>query len=110
MIEHYSFGKIIIDGQTYTSDVIILEDTILDDWWRDQGHVLNPQDLQKVYEKSPDTLVVGTGAYGRMKVPEKTRSDIENKGINLIVEKTEDAVQTFNELQGSRAAAFHLTC
>ncbi|MGD2249294.1 MAG: MTH938/NDUFAF3 family protein [Candidatus Methanofastidiosia archaeon] len=109
MIEHYSFGKITIDGQTYTSDVIILTDTILD-WWRDQGHVLNPQDLQKVYEKSPDTLVVGTGAYGRMKVPEKTRSHIKKKGITLIVEKTEDAVQTFNKLKGSKAAALHLTC
>jgi hypothetical protein len=109
MIEHYSFGKIIINGQTYTSDVIILGDTILD-WWRDQGHVLNPQDLQKVYEKSPDTLVVGTGAYGRMKVPEKTRSHTEGKGITIIVEKTEDAVKTFNELKGSKAAALHLTC
>ncbi len=109
MIEHYSFGKITIDGKTYTSDVIILGDTILD-WWRDQGHVLNPQDLQKVYEKSPNTLVVGTGFYGRMKVPEKTRSHIEDKGITLIVEKTENAVKAFNKLQGARAAALHLTC
>ncbi len=109
MIEHYSFGRIIIDGKTYTSDVLIVKNTI-HSWWRNQGHVLNPEDLDLVIKENPQTLVVGTGASGLMKIPEKTVQFIKDHNITLIAEKTKKAVEIFNIIKGTKAAALHLTC
>lgn len=109
MIEHYSFGRIIIDGKTYTSDVLIVGNTT-HSWWRNQGHVLAPEDLDLIIKENPQTLVVGTGASGLMKIPEETVQFIKSHNIILIAEKTKKAVETFNTLTGTKAAALHLTC
>ncbi len=50
-IEHYSFGKIIINGKTYTSDVIIYPEKVDSSWWRKQGHSLYIDDLKDVIAK-----------------------------------------------------------
>ncbi|MBU7045867.1 MAG: hypothetical protein HXS54_05470 [Theionarchaea archaeon] len=109
MIEDYSFGRIIINGKVYTEDIIIHGNTILN-WWRIQGHSLSPEDITAIVEELPETLVVGTGAYGRMKIPEKTVKFIEDLNISLIAEKTGKAVDIFNTIEEKKAAALHLTC
>jgi hypothetical protein len=111
-IGHYSFGKIIIDGTTFTSDVIIYPDKINSSWWRKTGHNLEISDLTDVINTKPQVLVIGTGSFGAMKVPKETISHLEAKGIKVHVAKTGDAVELFNELQTDKVsiAAFHLTC
>ncbi|MEW6002497.1 MAG: MTH938/NDUFAF3 family protein [Nitrospirota bacterium] len=111
-IEHYSFGKITIDGKTYTSDVIIYPGRVDSSWWRKEGHSLQIVDLSEVIKAKPQVLVVGTGYSGLMAVPEKTQTYLESKGIEVQVARTEKAVELFNELQKDRIviAALHLTC
>lgn len=111
-IESYNFGEIVIDGEKYTNDVLIFPDHVEGNWWRKEGHNLHPEDIVKILDLRPDVLIVGTGAYGRMDVPTKTRDRVESSGLELIVRKTEEACETFNETIGSReaAAALHLTC
>ncbi|MBE9472531.1 MAG: hypothetical protein IMY75_10535, partial [Chloroflexi bacterium] len=60
----------------------------------------------------PEVLVVGTGAYGMMRVTEETRRALETAGIRLIAAPTAEAVKTYNELREETrvAAALHLTC
>ena len=112
MIESYSFGEIIIDGRRFTRDLIIYPERIDPEWWRREGHVLNTEDIEEIIRARPDTLIVGTGNSGVMKIPSQTRSLIESKGIKLISEKTEGACRLYNELcKGERVvAALHLTC
>lgn len=112
MIESYSFGEIVVDGKKYTNDVIVFPDRVESNWWRKEGHSLHPEDIDKVIEESPDILIVGTGAYGRMKIPSETRKYIESNGIELIAKKTEAAFKAYNELSNSKkvVAALHLTC
>lgn len=112
MIEGYSFGRIEIDGKKYTEDLIIFPDHIYNSWWREEGHRLRPEDLEEVVETEPELLIVGTGANGRMKVPQETRKYIESKGIELITESTGEATKTYNEISDSKktVAALHLTC
>ena len=64
-IEGYRFGRVVIDGDEQTRDVIVLPDRVLMDWWRADGHRLVLADLDDVVEELPEHLVVGTGAYGR---------------------------------------------
>lgn len=109
-IYSYNFGKIVINGKEYTNDVIIFPDYVRSSWWRKEGHKLHLEDLKEVFEYNPDFLIIGTGNSGLMKVPQKLSSQIKNKGINLIIEKTPRAVKKFNKKQSNTIAALHLTC
>ena len=110
MIEDYGFGRIVIDGKTYTSDVIIFPKKVVDNWWRKDGHNLSIEDLTAVIEFRPKTLVIGTGASGIMKVKDETREFLESNGIKIIVEKTKKACDILNSLGTDAVGAFHLTC
>jgi len=111
-IEHYSFGKITIDGETYTSDVIIYPERVDSSWWRKEGHTLHIEDLQDVLNADPAVVVIGTGFFGIMKVPKETIAYLESKGIEVHAARTGKAVEVFNALQKGKKviAAFHLTC
>jgi len=111
-IEHYSFGKITIDGETYTSDVIIYPERVDSSWWRKEGHTLHIEDLPDVLNAKPAVVVVGTGFFGIMKVPKETIAYLESKGIEVHAARTGKAVKLFNTFQTGKKviAAFHLTC
>ncbi len=112
-VNDYRFGRIVIDGSSYSSDVIIMPDKVIDGWWRKQGHELQIEDLNDVMPASPDILVIGTGCFGNMRVPEETVTFLEKHGITVKQAKTGDAVRLFNDLQKECAnivAALHLTC
>jgi hypothetical protein len=111
-IEHYSFGKISINGKTYTSDVIIYPGRVDSSWWRKEGHYLQVVDLTDVINAKPEVLIIGTGYSGVMVVPKETISHLESKGIEVHVARSEKAVEMFNKLQKEKIviAALHLTC
>lgn len=111
-IDSYSFGRIVINGKTYTSDVIIYPGKINSAWWRQEGHLLQLADLEEALQAGPDVLVIGTGSYGAMRVPGETVDRISAKGIIVKVERTGTAVEVYNELRGTGTviAALHLTC
>jgi hypothetical protein len=112
-IEDYRFGRIVIDGKSYTSDVIVFPDRVQDGWWRSEGHELCPADVWEVVQEKPEVLVVGTGHSGLMRVLAETEEYLERQGIRLMVQRTAEACQTFNRLSrlGEKAvAALHLTC
>ena len=113
MIESYKFGQIIIDKKKYTSDLIIFKDHIYDSWWRKEGHNLCIDDIKEIIDEKPDTLIIGTGCYGLMKIPEELIEHIKSSGIKqVIIEKTRDACTEYNKLYKTNKiiAAFHLTC
>ena len=112
-IDQYRFGHIDIEGHGYDADVLIFPDHVQERWWRKEGHQLAREDLETVLTEKPEVLVVGTGYYGRMKVPEATIDSLRSAGIDVRIEKTSEAVAEFNRLQRECArivAALHLTC
>lgn len=111
-VELYTFGLMIIDGCTFTKDLIILPDRMINDWWRESGHSLIPEDIQVVFESSPDLLIVGTGAVGRLKITDRAVNKIKENDIELIALPTGEAWQIYNKEKDNKkvAAAFHLTC
>jgi hypothetical protein len=112
-IDSYQFGKIVIDGVSYSSDCIIIGDSVNSNWWREQGHSLSAEDLKDVITAKPSVLVVGCGASGLMKVPGRTPQVLQKHNIQLEALDTYEAVQRFNELSQAGvnvAAALHLTC
>ena len=82
-------------------------------WWRREGHRLAPEDLTSVLAEKPEVLIVGTGYYGRMRVPAESLDALRNAGVAVRIEKTGEAVAEFNRLQREYArnvAALYLTC
>jgi len=112
MIESYDFGRIVINGKKFGSDVIIFADRIDGNWWRREGHTLSVDDLKEIVEAKPEVLVVGTGYSGLMKIHPETERYLKSLGIELIAAKTEKACKIYNDLSKSRkvVAALHLTC
>jgi hypothetical protein len=112
-IEDYSFGSIRISGSVYKSDVIISLEGITG-WWREEGHLLQPVDLDEILGLKPDTVVIGTGYHGAMRVTEAAERLCRENGIGLIARETSKACTIFNELvdkgSASVVAALHLTC
>lgn len=111
-IDSYQFGEIVISGTRYSSDVIIFHDKVIDNWWRKTGHELCPADITEVLREKPEVLVVGSGVPGHMKVLPEVEEVAQAQGIELIVETTDRACDTYNQLCHSQriVAAFHLTC
>lgn len=112
MIDSYEFGRIVIDGRTYTSDIIVFLDRVKDGWWRKEGHRLHVEDIEEAVKEKPDVLVVGTGHSDLVDIPKETVDYIKSKGIELIAENTAKATEIYNRLSKSKKviAALHLTC
>jgi len=111
-IDSYKFGNIVIDGQLHTKDVILLPDRVIGNWWRQEGHVLHISDLETVIAAKPQVLVIGQGAYSRMRVTYEVEESITKMGIEVISLPTNKACLEYNRRFKSEkvAAALHLTC
>jgi len=110
-LEDYSFGRVTVDGSEQTRDLIVLPDRVVTDWWRRDRHSLALEDLDEVLDELPERLILGVGAYGRLRpdpaaIPELRRRDIAVECLH-----THQAVRRYGELDERRtAAALHLTC
>jgi len=110
-IEEYSFGRVMVDGEEHTKDVIVLPGRVVGNWWRKDGHSLVMSDLNEVLDDMPPTLVVGAGADQRMRPDPATIDELRARGVDVQVLPTDEAVRRYGELDPSRAAAaLHLTC
>ena len=110
-IDHYEFGRIVVDGREETKDLIVLPGRVVRNWWRRDGHGLVLDDLVEVLEELPPHLVVGTGADGRMRPDPDALRRLQQRGVTVEALPTGQAVRRVGELDpAGTAAALHLTC
>jgi hypothetical protein len=102
----------VVDGRSYSADLIIHPQKIDPSWWRKEGHQLTVADLETVFRDELDALIIGTGFFGMMQVREEVQEVARSRGLELHIEKTAQAVRIFNEISVRKrtAGAFHLTC
>ena len=113
LVEKYDFGLIVINGKTYSSDVIILPSKVVDGWWRLEGHRLQIPDVRDYLLEDVDAVVVGTGYYGMMRVDDEVIDAFRRRGREVYVLRSGEAVKKYNELvrSGRKVTLFiHLTC
>jgi len=110
-LEEYSFGRLTVDGEEHTRDLIVLPDRVVSDWWRREGHSLAMDDLDEVIEELPERLVVGVGAQSQLRPDPAVLAALERRGVQVECLPTDAAVLRYGELDQRRtAAALHLTC
>jgi hypothetical protein len=119
MIEEYKFGVITVDGKNYEEDLWLDWEGGLFVWKRGHDNLVSANDVIAAVEINPEVIVIGTGRDGLLEISEEAQDLIMQKGIKLIIDKTEEAVRTFNilkedslEEEGRQcrvAGFFHLT-
>ena len=111
-IDSYDFGRIVIDGRTYSQDLLIWPGQIKSDWWRSESHLLQIPDVFEALAADIQVLVVGSGQPGRMQVDPSLAAHLRETGIDLVVKPTKEACVVINQMPEARrwAAALHLTC
>jgi hypothetical protein len=110
-LDGYEFGRVLVDGEEHRRDLIVLPARVISDWRRRNGHELVLDDLEAVLDELPGRLVVGTGAYGRVRPDPEALAALRRRGIEVDVLPTGEAVRLFAELEPERsAAALHLNC
>jgi hypothetical protein len=110
-LEDYSFGRVLVDGEEETKDVIVLPERVVRNWWRRDGHALVLEDLEAVLDELPARLIIGTGADGRMRPDPSTVAQLKQHGIEVEILPTGDAVRRYGASNPAEtAAALHLTC
>jgi hypothetical protein len=120
MIKDYKFGSITINGDTYDYDIELRWTGEVLKWWREESHTVEIKDIERALKQKPDTIVIGKGAMGMVKISQECQDFIKKQGIELVIDKTEEAVKTFNiileesgEEEGKQEKViglFHLTC
>lgn len=110
-IDGYRFGRVVVDGEEHTRDVIVLPGRVVPSWWRRDGHSRVLEDLRDVLDELPGTLLVGTGAYERMRPDPETVEELRGRGIDVQALPTPEAIRRYGDLDPAHAAAaLHLTC
>lgn len=111
-IDNYSFGKIVIDGEPYTNDIIILPNRLIANWWRNKGHIFDLEDCAEIFAAGPELVIFGLGSFSRAKLSPALIRELEKKGMEYQASPTKTACASFNRKssQLKTAAALHLTC
>jgi hypothetical protein len=112
MINSYTFGRFVVDGRPYETNIVLLGEDIKIARYL-PNHELTLNDISPLIEFNPEYIIIGTGANGVMPVTKETEDFIKENRIKLIVEKTDDACRTYNLLisENKKVAAFlHNTC
>jgi hypothetical protein len=110
-ISDYSFGRIVVDGEEGTRDLIVLPGRVVRNWRRRDRHGLVLDDLADVIDELPEWLIIGTGAYGQLAPNPETLEQLRARGIKVEALATTGAVTRYLELDPDHtAAALHLTC
>ena len=112
---HFAFGVLEIDGATYEHDIIIDRGEIqkrkkkASKQFRDAfGHT--PLSVEENIPWRCTSLVIGTGAYGRLTVMDDVKREAENRGVKLIVLPTAEAIELLQKEPRRTNAVLHVTC
>jgi hypothetical protein len=113
--EHFAFGVIDIDGVTYEHDIVVDRGEIhrrkkkASKKFR-EGFGHTPLSIEEDIPWKCTCLVIGTGAYGRLPVMDDVKREARERGIELVVLPTADAIKVLQKLPKKTNAVLHVTC
>ncbi len=114
-VEQFRFGIIRIDGCTYDHDVVIAGGEVRKRRKKPSKHLKDryghtPLSLEEEIPWDCDTLIIGTGANGRLPVTEDVTEEADRRGVQLLVLPTTDAIAKLQDAPRRTNAVLHVTC
>jgi hypothetical protein len=112
---HFEFGAIEIDGVTYEHDLVVDRGEIhrrkkkASKKYRDTfGHT--PLSVEEDIPWKCACLVIGTGTYGRLPVMDNVKREAKDRGVELVVLPTAEAIKVLEKRPKKTNAILHVTC
>ena len=112
-----SFGTITINGKSFKHDVLIrLDGTIkkrkkkLSKKHYGTSHKISRDEAEHIYQEGAESLVIGTGQYGRVHLSDGAQEFFDNRGLQVTMAATPEAIKLWNETSGLNIGLFHVTC
>jgi uncharacterized protein len=93
----YGEGYVMVNGQRYEHNLVVLPDRIVTDWQPAGFDQLTAADFTRLAELAPEIVLLGTGTRLRFPRPELTRALYEAR-IGLEVMDIQAACRTYNIL------------
>ena len=114
-ITHYSFGMMVIDGETYESDLIIHPGGEVTRWsFELSTHEILPDNLKKHISNQVKTIIIGKGYEGAAYLSPSAIEMIEklkSSGVVVHALTSSEAVILYNSSAKEGVLAFfHLNC
>lgn len=97
LIQSYDKGQIVVNGQIFTSSIVVGTDQIQPDWPPNEVSDLIPAHFETLLEFEPEIIIFGSGEKQQFPSPELLAPLIK-KGIGLESMTTAAACRTYNVL------------
>ncbi len=116
-IDRTMFGSITIDGDVFEHDVLIrLGGKIkkrkkkLSKAQYGTSHIVSLAEAEHVYQKGAERLIIGAGQFGLVELSDEAVAYFEQRGCQVDLMPAKEAIQVWNDAQGSVIGLFHVTC
>jgi hypothetical protein len=116
-IDKTKFGSITIAGQKYEHDVLIRLDGKVEKRKKKlskevfgTSHILSEAEARYIYEVGTEWLLIGTGQTGMVRLSDEAAQFFKKKGCPVKLMPTPEAIEYWNEAEGSGIGLFHVTC
>jgi len=116
-IDQTAFGSRTIEGSFFEHDVLIrLNGQVkkrkkkLSKAIYGTSHILSLDEAKHVYEDGAQRLMIGTGQYGNVRLSEEAADYFKRKQCQVELLPTPEAIQAWNEAEGTVIGLFHVTC
>ncbi len=96
-IRAYGEGSVTVNEDVYTSDLIVMPETIVTQWANATVAELTPDHLAVLEPHEPEIVLLGTGRKQRFP-PAQLMASLARKGIGLEAMDTAAACRTYNVL------------
>jgi len=114
-IDKFKFGSITVDGKKYNRDLLIYADGHIEKrkggFWIFGSHNIKKEEIDQLCKDHPDLVIVGTGTDGKAIPSFDTEILGKDKGIELSVSPSGEAIEKLNEMKERKVVALiHITC
>ncbi len=116
-IDNTNFGSITVEAQSFDHDIIIrLNGEVkkrkkkLSKKIYGSSHTISFDEAEYTFEKGADTIVIGSGQYGMIKLSSEAKSYFQMQECKIELMPTPQAIKKWNDLSGKVIGLFHITC
>ena len=116
-INKTKFGSITISGEKYEHDVIIRLNGRVEKRKKKlskeifgTSHIISLAEAVYVYEEGARWVIIGTGQSGMAKLSDEADEFFRQKGCQVMLQPTPEAIRCWNETKEAGIGLFHVTC
>ena len=116
-IDRTAFGSITIGGEYLEHDVLIRLDgqvkkrkKKLSKAIYGTSHIVSLDEARHIYEEGAQRLIIGTGQNDSVRLSAEAASYFQRRQCQVELFPTPQAIQAWNEREGTVIGLFHVTC